>query len=234
MIFKHHETCRCWFIRRKEFQFRPKYPCLITNKKYHPLQFCRYNSVPLLHQPSWSQKDDFGQKWVHQSDSPPEERCGSRYEHGQQRALLVRHLPKEDLQVSVNEIRMNLAFLFLILRIGCKLFFFNPELKWTWLKTPVITSQSLVVTLMLLKASLLTGSTATCTGLTAFAAPSQWLLLTEAVGKLFSTETCQNPVLLWSTPAASKSNSMTREDNRMATIFLWACAQGENKLSGKV
>lgn len=117
---------------------------------------------------------------------------------------------------------------------GCKLFFFNPELKRTWLKTPVITSQSLVVTLMLLKASLLTGSTATCTGLTAFAAPSQWLLLTEAVGKLFSTETCQNPVLLWSTPAASKSNSMTREDNRMAIIFLWAYAQGENKPSGKV
>lgn len=117
MIFKHRETCRFWFIRRKEFQFRPKYPCQITNKKYPPLQFCRYNSVPLLHQPSWSQKDDFGQKWVHQSDSPPEERCGSRYEHGQQRALLVRHLPKEDLQVSVDEIRMNLAFLFLILRM---------------------------------------------------------------------------------------------------------------------
>lgn len=79
-------------------------PKITDRKTTCPLWFCRYNSLPLLHQPSWSQKDDFGQKWVHQSNPPPKERRGSRHEHGHQRDLLVRHLPKEDLQVSDNQI----------------------------------------------------------------------------------------------------------------------------------
>lgn len=87
---------------------------LISLKITCPLWFCRYNSLSLLHQPSWNQKDDFGQKWVHQSYPPSEERCGSRHEHGHRRNLLVWHLPKEDLQVSKTEIRMKVMFLFLL------------------------------------------------------------------------------------------------------------------------
>lgn len=138
------------------------------------LWFCRYNSLPFLHQPSWSQENDFGQKWVHQSDPPSEERRGPRHEHGHQRDLLVRHLPEEDLQVSRTEIRMKAVFLVFILLLDISLSTFTPELRWTQLMTPLATARSWAATSMLLKASLLTGSTVTCTGLTAFAAPSLW------------------------------------------------------------
>lgn len=85
--------------------------CLL---KIHTL-FCRYCSISFLHQPSWSQKDDPGQKWVHQSNPPPEECCSSWHEHGHQRDLLVGYLPKEDLQVSWEEDGLEVVFFNLFL-----------------------------------------------------------------------------------------------------------------------
>lgn len=83
---------------------------------------------------------------------------------------------------------------------------FLKELPWIWQKTQVTTAQLWILTLTLLKASPLTGSMATCTGRTAFAAPSLWWLLMEAAGKLFLTKASwnQEPSLL--THSTSKSN----------------------------
>lgn len=76
-------------------------------------RFCRFYSLPLLHEPPWSQEDDTGQKWVHQSNPAPKERGGSRHEHGRQRNLLVRYFPEENIQVSLTGITRKGAFLFL-------------------------------------------------------------------------------------------------------------------------
>lgn len=108
---------------------------ILTFKKITTFILCllwcyRNNSLSFLHQPSWSQKDDFGQKRVHQSYPTSKERCGPGYEHGNQRDILVRHVPKEDLQVSkvsVVTIRMKWVFLLHLLDASFSLLTQNSD-----------------------------------------------------------------------------------------------------------